>query len=148
MSKIVVCGMSGNFPEDIKNFEEILSPIKNFIDKVVWTVNYKNLQELQHLINTSPFDCILEKNNLKGNIIYNQWNYRNDFCRNSYLHSGHINHGDICINIDTLERLLPSFFDNFDNLYDYMLHNKVDGVVLHGKRFLFIYHDFLEYYQT
>jgi hypothetical protein len=145
---VILCGMSSCNEDDLINFQEIIEPVKDCFGKVVWTVNYKTTQELQYLINNSPFEKVLEKYDLKGNIIYNQWNYRNDFCRNSYLFSGHINLGDICINIDTLERLKRDFFNGFNSLLDFMKDNQVDGLFIHGKRFLFVYNDYLQYQGT
>lgn len=146
MNKITLCGMSGYTDEDLQNLIEIIEPIKNRVNKIVWTINYSNVQEIPEIESKNLFKKLKENNNIF--FIFNQWAYRNDFARNSYLFSGHIKHGEICINLDTLERLKPKFFDNFDGLINIMIQNQVDGFVLHNKRFLFIYNDYLEYRGT
>lgn len=143
MNKITLCGMSGYTDEDFQNLIEIVEPIKENIGKIVWTINYSNLKDLKALEYNSLFNQL--KNNYNIFFIFNQWMFRNDFARNSYLFSGHIKHGEICINLDTLERLKPTFFENFDGLIQLMIENQIDGFVLHGKRFLFVYNDYLEH---
>lgn len=143
MNKIVLCGMSGHTDEDFQNLIEIIEPIKDRINKIVWTINYSNINNIYNLDSNTLFSKL--KNSYNIYFVFNQWMFRSDFARNSYLFSGHIKHGDICINIDTLERLKPEFFNNFDNLIQLMTQNQIDGFVLHNKRFLFIYNDYLEH---
>ena len=143
MNKITLCGMSGYTDEDFQNLIEIVEPIKENISKIVWTINYNNIKDISNLESNLLFNQL--KNNYNIFFIFNQWMFRNDFARNSYLFSGYIKHGEICINLDTLERLKPTFFENFDGLFQLMMQNQIDGFVLHGKRFLFVYNDYLEH---
>ena len=143
MNKIVLCGMCGSSQEDLNHLVEIIEPIKENIEKIVWTINYKNLSDILNLDFSAKLGSLKEKYNIY--FVYNQWMYRNDYARNSYLYSGHLKNGDICINLDTLERLKPSFFSNFDNLINLMTKNNIDGFFIHNKRFIFIYNDYLEY---
>jgi hypothetical protein len=116
MNKITLCGMSGYTDEDFQNLIEIIEPIKDRINKIVWTINYSDIQDL-YTLDSNPLFKKLKNNNIF--FIFNQWMYRNDFARNSYLFSGHIKHGEICINLDTLERLKPKFFENLRSLMEY-----------------------------
>lgn len=143
MNKITLCGMSGYTDEDFQNLIEIIEPIKERVSKIVWTINYTNIKDIFNLDSNFLFNQL--KSNYNIYFIFNQWMYRNDFARNSYLFSGHIKYGDICVNLDTLERLKPKFFENFDIIVQIMIQHKFDGFVLHNKRFIFIYNDFLEY---
>lgn len=143
MNKITLCGMSGYTDEDFENLIGIIEPIKERINKIVWTINYSDIKDILRLGSNILFNQL--KTNYNIFFIFNQWMYRNDFARNSYLFSGHIKHGEICINLDTLERLKPKFFENFDSLINLMNQNQIDGFVLYNKRFIFIYNDYLEY---
>lgn len=117
-----------------KHLEEVVDPIIYFFDGIVATYHYPKDDDT---------DVYLEENKKNGEILYTKWCFRNDLSRNIYLWQGPMKNGDWFINIDENEELKPIFFEKLNELLPLLLSNKIDGVLLHGKRFMYQYSDFL-----
>lgn len=132
-NRLWLCGMFSSGKK--KDLEEVVNPIIRHFDGVVATFHYPTDETSEYL------------ESIKGNgeILYTKWCCRNDLSRNIYLWQGPMKNGDWFINIDENEQILPVFFDKLPNLINLLLQNFVDGVVLHGKRFMYQYNDFLEH---
>ena len=64
MNKIVLCGMSGHTDEDFQNLIEIIEPIKDRINKIVWTINYSNINNIYNLDSNTLFSKLKNSYNI------------------------------------------------------------------------------------
>jgi hypothetical protein len=131
-SKLWLCGMFSAGKR--KNLQEVVDPIISNFNGVVATYHYPKDDDT---------DQYLESIKGEGEILYAKWSFRNDLSRNIYLWQGPMKNGDYFINIDENEELKPVFFDKLNDLLPMLIQNYVDGIVLHGKRFMYQYSDFL-----
>lgn len=119
----------------LKGLKEVVDPIINNFNGVVATFH----------LPTDETSSYLESIKGEGEIIYTKYVYRNDLSRNLYLWQGPIKNGDWFINIDNDEELKPLFFEKLNSFYEFLISNNIDGILLHGKRFMFRYNDFMEH---
>ena len=110
-----------------QDLKELIEPIKNNFDGLVWTFHYPK----------DEGSCYLESVKGEGEIIYTKWCSRLDFSRNHSLYQGPMKFGDWFLTIDTLERLSPTFTKNLKKLCADLDDVDVDGAYLYNKRFLF-----------
>lgn len=131
--KFWLVGMTG--PGEVENLKEVIEPIYDQFDGLVWTF---------HIPADSGADY-LESRKGQGEILYTKYCRRHDLSRNIYLHQGPIKEGDYFVGIDTMEKLLPEFFNRLPQLFNILISNDIDGVYLHGKRFMFRYNELMEH---
>jgi len=111
----------------LDDLRELIEPIKDHFDGLVWTFHYPKDEGAEYLESVKG----------DGEIIYTKWCNRLDFSRNHSLFQGPIQVGDWFLTIDTLERLSPDFTKNLKPLCKQFNQHKVDGCYLYNKRFLF-----------
>jgi len=79
-----------------KDLRELIEPIKDDFDGLVWTFHYPKDNGADYLESVKG----------EGEIIYTKWCNRLDFSRNHCLFQGPIKIGDWFLTIDSLERIL------------------------------------------
>lgn len=126
--------MSG--PNSLEDLKELLLPIYNFFDGIVWvlhdSVNSKEEEFLKTII----------KN---GKIIHYYYTGNHDISRNHYLWLGPQNNGDYILTCDLLERPSINFIKNIPNLINQLNNNNIDCLYYYGKPYLFKFNHFLKY---
>tara|TARA_B100000963_G_scaffold67137_2_gene55268 strand:+ start:53342 stop:54181 length:840 start_codon:yes stop_codon:yes gene_type:complete len=110
-----------------QDLKELIEPIKNDFDGLVWTFHYPKDEGSDYLESVKG----------DGEIIYTKWCSRLDFSRNHSLYQGPMRFGDWFLTIDTLERLSPKFTKFLKKLCADLNDLDIDGVFLHNKRLLF-----------
>tara|TARA_R100001086_G_scaffold247263_2_gene181062 strand:+ start:17 stop:856 length:840 start_codon:yes stop_codon:yes gene_type:complete len=110
-----------------KDLRELIEPIKDDFDGLVWTFHYPKDNGADYLESVKG----------EGEIIYTKWCNRLDFSRNHCLFQGPIKIGDWFLTIDSLERLSPDFTKNLKKLCEDLNDLNIDGTYLYNKRFLF-----------
>ena len=110
-----------------KDLRELIEPIKDDFDGLVWTFHYPKDNGADYLESVKG----------EGEIIYTKWCNRLDFSRNHCLFQGPIKIGDWFLTIDRLERLSPDFTKNLKILCADLDDLNIDGTYLYNKRFLF-----------
>ena len=117
------------------DLRELLEPIKEHFDGLVWTFHYPKDSGADYLESVKG----------EGEIIYTKWCNRLDFSRNHCLYQGPIKHGDWFLTIDTLERLSPEFTENLKRFCEFLDTQEVDGCFLYNKRFMFKFNEETEF---
>ncbi|MDB4317726.1 hypothetical protein N9973_00350 [bacterium] len=120
-NKVWLCGITNEGNE--QNLKELIDPIKDYFDGLVWTFHYPKDEGADYL----------ESAKGDGKIIYTDWLGRYDFPRNHYLFSNVIREGDWFFNIDSEERLSPEFMQNWSSHKEIFENNGIDGLYYEGK---------------
>lgn len=143
MPKLWICGICQNNEEELK---EILAPfcyrLSNQIQSnipyalhTLWVDGGSTDGTLDTITRNSGYWC------------KRKWTNDHDFQMNAYLRSGHIQHGDWVIQLDTSERLNPDFITK---LQSKMLSNfeqqHINTVYQRSKPILFKWHDDMIFY--
>jgi len=110
-----------------KDLQELIEPIKDFFDGLIWTFHYPTDEGADYL----------EEQKGEGEIIYTKWCNRLDFSRNHSLYQGPMRVGDWFVTLDTLERLSSDFAAYLKSLANQFDQKGVDGSFLYNKRFMF-----------
>ena len=120
-NKVWLCGITNEGNE--QNLKELIDPIKDYFDGLVWTFHYPKDEGADYLESVKG----------DGKIIYTDWLGRYDFPRNHYLFSNVIREGDWFFNIDSEERLSLEFMQNWSSHKEIFENNGVDGLYYEGK---------------
>lgn len=120
-NKTWLCGITNEGNE--QNLKELIDPIKDYFDGLVWTFHYPKDDGAEYLESVKG----------DGKIIYTDWLGRYDFPRNHYLFSNVIREGDWFFNIDSEERLSPEFMQNWSSHKEIFENNGIDGLYYEGK---------------
>ena len=133
MQKLHICGITKCGEE--KNLRELLAPLYPYYDALNWVFHLPVDEGYEYLKSIKK----------DGKIQTLEFCNRLDFSRNHYLFNGTMQTGDWMIFLDDVERLYPVFFENWKELKNILDYNNIDGCVLHGKRFLYRYSEYLEH---
>lgn len=123
---------------EIENIREIISPISEWLNGVIWTMH------------DAPTDDegvkFLEAAKGDGKVIHRFYNQRNYFSMNETLFSGLIQEGDFVIWTDALERPMPEFVSRIHSeIGPMMVEADLDVIFAWGKAFLIRYREGMEY---
>lgn len=134
-SKIWLCGLASE-KTDLESIKELIEPIHEFFDGLVWTYHGEDSAILTYL----------ESRKGEGHIERCKWYGRYDFARNHYLFCGKIQEYDWFLNIDDCERLSVEFCrDELKPLIVGLAQQGVDGVYLHNKIFMFCFNEWMKF---
>jgi hypothetical protein len=133
-NKLFLVGMSG--PNSEENLRELLQPIKEYFDGIVWTLHDS------YDSNEAKF---LEEIKGEGKVIHYHYSQRHDVSRNQYLYCGPIKNGDWCCQIDELERIPVEFAKQIPEHTKELKDMGANIAYFFGKPYLFEYHESLKY---
>ena len=132
-TKVWLCGITNSGNEE--NLKELISPVIEYFDGLVWTFHYPKDEGAE----------FLEKNKKDGEIIYAPWRGRYDFARNHYLFSGNIKEGDWFFNIDTEERISKEFCRNMPEYLESFEKKELDSLFYEGKFLAFKFNEWMHW---
>lgn len=135
--RIWLIGMSG--PGSLSNLRELIDPIKGFFNGVVWVL---------HDAHESEEASYLESVKGEGQTIHYHYHGRHDVSRNTGLWCGPIKQGDWCVGADDRERINPQFAAALHEFLPVLAARNINAAFLHGKHFIFQYHESLRYQGT
>lgn len=133
--KLYLVGMSG--PDSLENLKELLDPICNYFNGIVWTL---------HDSVGSEEEKYLESVKKEGKIIHYYYSGRHNESRNQYLWCGPIKNGDWCVQIDLLERIPEEFAKQIPDYIKELKEMGVSMAYFYGKPYIFEYHESLKYF--
>lgn len=135
--RLFLTSMSSDISEE--NAVEIIEPIIDYLDGVIWVLN--------DVPADSPNARYLESVKGNGKIIHRFWpNYRHFHAMNDTLFTGLIQEGDYVCWVDPLERPRRDFISRVKGEIGPMMNEAdVDVLAYYGKAFLFRYKETLEY---
>jgi hypothetical protein len=134
--KLWLTSMSG--PGQVENIVEIIEPILDYIDGVIWVLNDCPVDD--------PGARYLETVKKGGKIIHRSFIPRHQQMMNETLYCGAMQEGDFCLWIDPLERVQLPFIQKVKSeLIPFMDEAGVDVIYAWGKPYLFRYLETLEY---
>lgn len=135
ITKFWFTAMAG--PGSLEDLKELWEPIKQFFSGLV--VTYHGEREDQEAL-------YLESVKGEGKVVYLPYSRRHDFSRNTYLYCGPMQNGDWVIQADVLERIMPTFIENFVIPYVSQLRaNSPNLLIYHTKVILYEYHESLRF---
>lgn len=134
MSRVFLCGMSG--PESLEDLRELIEPIKQYFDGIVWVLHDSIGSEEERYLNGIKG---------AGRIIPFIYCKRHDFSRNVGLYCGGFENGDFGIDCDQMERISPMFASNLKMLIQSLSSKGFNCASYFGKHFIFQYHESLRY---
>lgn len=136
MTKLWLTSMSG--PGQIENIKEMVEPIADHLDGVIWVFNDTFI--------TDPGSIYLQSNCKNGKVIHRDWCPRHHFLMNETLYAGVIQDGDLVLWTDPLERPMLNFVSRIKtDLNELMLESETSVIYYYGKPFLFRYFETAEY---
>ncbi len=137
--KLWLTSMSNADHDSCVNAQEIIEPIKEWLDGVIWVVHDG--------CGLEPINNYLCKVQGKGKIIERDWsNGRHWVSMNETLYTGIIQENDYVIWTDALERPMPEFISKIKSkIGPLMERDDIDVLFYYGKPFLFRYKEILEY---
>jgi len=135
--KLFLTSMCG--PNNETNIREMIEPIIEWLDGIVWVLN--------DCPTTDGGAVYLESVKGLGKVVHRQWPAgRHWAAMNDTLFTGLMDEGDLVIWTDTLERPMPPFVSRIKGeILPLMDETGVDCLFYYGKAFLFRYNELLEY---
>jgi glycosyltransferase involved in cell wall biosynthesis len=130
MSKLWIAGICQN---NAKELRELLSPISFCFNDECGSI---------FVDGGSTDDTVATIARDGGIVLQRKWTNDHDFQMNEYMRSGHIQHGDWVLQIDTSERIHPHFIQKLKAiLIPNFERQNINTVYQRSKPLLFRYHD-------
>ncbi len=124
-----------------ENVTEMIEPIKEYLDGVIFVLN--------DVPADAPSALYLESVKGAGRIIHRSFSPRHWHLMNETLFTDVIQDGELVLWVDALERPMPDFVSRVKgDINQLMREAEVDMIAYFGKAFLFRYNDGLQYRQS
>ncbi len=132
--------MCNDTPSNLRELEEIIEPIKRYLDGLIVTLHTNDR------FTKSDLSFYLEQNKGEGEIIYRKWVNRHDISMNEFLWCGAMDEDSYCILVDTLERPILSFVSEIKyNIIPSMQVAGVDCLIYASKPYIFKFSERLKF---
>ncbi len=133
--------MSHGGAATLENAREIIEPIAQWLDGVIWVLHDCPVDD--------PAALYLESVKGAGRVVHRSWPARHWHSMNETLFTGLIEESDLCCWTDPLERPAAAFLSRVKaEIAPMMNRDGIGMLAYYGKAFLFPYRETLEYRQS